>query len=345
MADCKRLPAIRLQRLVVIAVVLLVTCLSGQANAHQFAPALLELAEGAPGQVAVVWKEPVVRVQGSRLRPVLPVHCSGIGRPLIERQGTGMRSTWQLDCPGGLAGSSVGVEGIASSRADVLLRVQLPNGDSVRHVLTAESPVFEIGPDQGKWGVLRGYAAIGIEHILTGWDHLLFVLGIVLLISAGRSLIWTITAFTLGHSLTLALAALGLVNLPAGPVEALIALSIYWLAVEVVRDRLGYTVLLKRSPWLLATGFGLLHGLGFAGALNEVGLPPDEIPLALFAFNLGIELGQLAFVAAIVMAIAALRKLPAAWPEWAIQLPAWTMGALGMFWFMERLEGMTPFTL
>ncbi len=165
----------------------------------------------------------------------------------------------------------------------------------------------------------------------------------MLLLGGGRPLVWTITAFTLGHSITLALASLGLVAVPQAPVEAMIALTIYLLAVEVVRDRLGGDSLIKRAPWTVATAFGLLHGLGFAGALTEVGLPADEIPLALFSFNVGIELGQLAFIAASLLAIQAIRAVPIRWPAWAEALPAYGIGTLGVYWLLERLAGIAPF--
>jgi HupE / UreJ protein len=158
-------------------------------------------------------------------------------------------------------------------------------------------------------------------------------------VGRGRTLLWTITAFTVGHSITLALASLGLMRVPQGPMEAAIALSFYLLAVELVRSHTGQMSLMQRAPWLVAGPFGLLHGLGFAGALAEVGLPQGEIPLALFAFNVGIELGQLAFVAVVLVAMATLRRLPVRWPRWAPALPAYGIGSLAIYWFLERLAG------
>ena len=242
---------------------------------------------------------------------MLPVECEGIGDPEVQKEGTRIRARWRLWCPGGLAGKSVGVEGIAGSQADVLLR----DGRRIRHVLKAEAPSFRIDADSSRAGVFKDYAALGVEHILRGWDHLLFVLALVLLVGWGRLLLWTITSFTAGHSVTLALAALGVVHVPQAPIEAAIALSIYFLAVELASVRQGRKTLTQRAPWAVAAGFGLLHGLGFAGALAEVGLPTAEIPLALFSFNVGIELGQLAFVGAVLLAAAALRRVPVAWPH------------------------------
>jgi hypothetical protein len=309
-------------------------------RAHQFAPALLELEEVAPDEVAVSWKQPAVRVQGSRLRPVLPVACEGIGDPVVERQGTGLEARWRIRCPDGLAGKSVGVEGIASSRADVLLRVALLDGRKLRQVLTAEAPGFAITGAAGRFGVVKSYAGLGVEHILSGWDHLLFVLALVLLVGWGRSLLWTVTAFTVGHSVTLALASLGWVRVPQGPMEAAIALSIYVLAVELAAGSRGRTTLTRPAPWVVASGFGLLHGLGFAGALAEVGLPSGEIPLALFAFNVGIELGQLAFVAVVLLGMAALKALPVRWPRWSAMVPAYGIGSFAVYWLIERVAGL-----
>ncbi|MEM8963898.1 MAG: HupE/UreJ family protein [Acidobacteriota bacterium] len=307
---------------------------------HQFAPALLELEETSLTRVTVSWKQPTVKVRGSELRPVLPAACSGVGAPVIEREGTGMRARWEIDCPTGLNGTSVGVEGIASSRADVLLRVDLLDGRAMRHVLTADAPSYRIDGATGALDVLRDYGVLGVEHILVGWDHLLFVLALVLIVGWGRSLLFTITAFTLGHSITLGLASLGVVTVPQAPVEAAIAISIYVLAIELMLTWRGHTTLTRRRPWLVASAFGLLHGLGFAGALSEIGLPSGEIPLALFAFNLGIELGQLLFVGAVLLVTAAAMRLPVVWPRWSVAVPAYGIGAMAVFWAIERVVGL-----
>jgi hypothetical protein len=246
----------------------------GFTAAHQFAPALLELQEVDASNVAVRWKQPIVRVMGSQLLPVLPGDCAGIGKPTVIRKDTGMEAVWKIACPGGLVGKIVGVEGIASSRADVLMRIGLTDGRSLSHLLTGDHPTFKIPGRESQLSVLASYTKLGVEHILTGFDHLLFVLGLTLLVGYGPLLLWTITAFTLGHSVTLALAVLGFVNFPPAPIEAGIALSIYILGIELARaDR---KTLLRTYPWLVAGLFGLLHGLGFAGALAEIGLPEQN---------------------------------------------------------------------
>jgi hypothetical protein len=307
--------------------------------AHQFAPALLEVEELEAGRAAVRWKQPAVRVQGSRLRPVLPGECAGVGKPSVVREGQGIVATWEITCPGGLVGKTLAVEDIARSGADVLLRVALPDSRSFRRVLTADQPSFRVPSAESRLEVMRGYTLLGVNHILAGWDHLLFVLGLVLLVGRGRTLLWTITAFTAGHSITLALAALGLVHVPQTATDAAIALSIYLLAIEIMRSRAGSLTIMQRRSWLVAGGFGLLHGLGFAGALSAVGLPQGEIPLALFAFNAGIELGQLAFVAVVLALMAATARLDVRWPGWVVRVPAYAIGSLAVYWLLERLVG------
>ena len=304
---------------------------------HAFAPSLLEVRETDPGHALVRWKQPAVKVMGSNLFPLLPDTCHEQGKRSTRSEGTGIVETWAIACPDGLIGQTLGMEGITTSQASVLLRLVLADGRTVRHVLNAEQPSFVVPSREGKIDVLISYGRIGIGHILTGFDHLLFVLGLVLLVQGGRRLLWTVTAFTLGHSVTLALAVLGFVNVPQQPIEAAIALSIYVLAVELAPHSPRKPTLMERMPWLVAGLFGLLHGLGFAGALSQIGLPENEIPLTLFAFNLGIEIGQLMFVAAVLLLLLALRRLPLRWPRLAFYLPAYAMGTFAAFWFFQRV--------
>lgn len=328
----------RTVRFTVAAMLALFTVLaSWTATAHTFAPALLELRELGADRVSVRWKQPAVRVMGSNIQPVLPIDCVGIGKPQVTQEGTGQVASWEIECPSGLIGKSVGVEGIASSRAPVLLRIELEDGRSIGQVLQPEHPSLTVKADMGEIDVFRAYTQLGTGHILSGWDHLLFVLGLVLLVGWGRKLLWTVTAFTLGHSLTLALAVLGLVNLSQATIEVAIAASIYLLAIDLARKGIKKPSMVERWPWGIASLFGLLHGLGFAGALREVGLPTDEIPLALFSFNIGIELGQLLFVATILAVWATLRAIPWTWPVWVERAPAYAIGSLAVFWIFERL--------
>lgn len=305
--------------------------------AHAFAPGLFELSEQPGGVVTVRWKEPAVRATGTSMRPVIPASCKGRGRPTVEREGTGLAADWTLDCPGGLVGTTLSVEGLGESQASAVLRLTLSDGRVVQRLLTGDEPAFEVPALQGSFDVMWQYGVLGVEHILSGWDHLAFVLGLLLLVR-GRALIWTVSSFTLGHSITLALAVLGFVQIPQAAVEALIALSIFILAVEVARRWRGLRAGLADRPWLMALAFGLLHGLGFAGALHEVGLPSHEIPAALFAFNMGIEAGQLLFVAAVLLLAQLTRFVPARVQPVLRWVPAYAIGSLGIYWFLERLE-------
>jgi hypothetical protein len=303
--------------------------------AHALSPSLLSLRESADGAVEVVWKTPLLRLPGVDLRPALPADCTVVAPASLEEESASMIARWRVSCPApGLVGRRIGVEGLGAAKTDALLHVELADGRTIDTVLRAREPSFTV-PDREDWvAVVRRYVSLGADHIATGYDHLLFVLGLLLLVDGGRSLLATITAFTVGHSVTLTLAALGFARVAAAPVEILIAFSIYLLAVELahptVRSRLW------QRPWLVAMLFGLLHGLGFAGALREAGLPQDSIPLALLCFNGGIELGQLAFVATLLLLYRVSRSLALPAPAWGRMLTVYTIGSLAAFWMIER---------
>ena len=315
---------------------LLGVALPSVAGAHALAPSLLELREVGPEQAVVRWKQPLKQPAGAELRPLLPENCSALGEGESFREGTGVVTEGEIRCPGGFIGQRIGVEGLEASPTAVLLSLQLGDGARVRQVLTADRPSLLIPEREAALDVATGYVELGVEHILGGLDHLLFVLALVLLVRERRALFWTITAFTAGHSITLALAILEWIVVPQAPIEAAIAFSIYVLAVEIVRREEGRPTALERRPWWVAGGFGLLHGLGFAGALAEVGLPQQEIPLALVSFNVGIEVGQLFFVGLVLLGWKALRALPVAWPAGIAVAPAYAIGILAAFWFFER---------
>ena len=321
---------------ILLAAALAVVALPLAAPAHRLAPALLELVERGEGRVDVRFKVPEEQPVGSELRPQLPDGCSAQAAPEATREGTGVVLRWSEQCAGGLVGARVGLEGLEGSGSNALLRVQLADGRSFRAVLDPRAPAFRVPERESRVQVLRGYLELGVEHILSGFDHLLFVFGLVLLVRGGRRLVWTITAFTLGHSVTLSLASLGFVRFPSAWIEVLIAGTILWLAAELARGESAQPSALRRSPWLVAGGFGLLHGLGFAGALAEVGLPEGEIPLALLSFNLGIEAGQLAFVAVVLAAQRLLARPLSAAPAWLTRAPVTAMGALAAYWCFER---------
>jgi hydrogenase/urease accessory protein HupE len=317
------------------AIVLLTQAAAG---AHSFDPALLDLRERDPGIYDVVWKTMVPEGGAVRqLTPVFGAACRRVGDlapPSTEAEGL---VVFRIDCgPHGLHGETIGVSGLQNHPSDVLLRIQWADGTTTTGVLRSGTDEFVV-PGTGAGApigtVLRRYGALGVEHILTGMDHLAFVLGLLLLVHGWLRLIETISAFTLAHTITLGLAVLGLVHVPSPPVEAMIAISIVLVAVEVLRSPDAPPTLAHRKPWLVAFLFGLMHGLGFAGALAELGLPPDHVPMALLAFNGGVEVGQLAFVAVMILPVMALRRMPR-----AVQvIPAYGIGAVAVAWTLERV--------
>ena len=314
------------------------------ARAHSFDPTLLDLRERGSGLYDVVWKSPVPQGEAGPVRQLAPVFgapCRRLGdlsAPSAEAEGL---VVFRIDCgPHGLRGATIAVTGLAGHPADVLLRIQWADGTMTTGVLRSGSDEFTV-PGAGMGApletVLWRYGTLGVEHILTGADHLAFVLALLLLVRGWWQLVETISAFTLAHTMTLGLAVLGVVRVPSAPVEAMIALSIVLVAVEALRPSETPT-LAHRKPWLVAFLFGLMHGLGFAGALSELGLPPDHVPAALLAFNLGVEAGQLAFVAVILLPVMALRRLPRAMQA----VPAYAIGAIAVAWTLERVVAFWP---
>jgi hydrogenase/urease accessory protein HupE len=240
---------------------------------------------------------------------------------------------------GTLAGKRIEFPGLQATITDVLVRVQTLDGAYSTTLVKPSQPWIEISVSKGPLAVAGAYLIHGIEHILFGVDHLLFVLALVLIVRSYRVLLLTITSFTIAHSITLALATLGMVHVPGPPVEAAIALSILLVAVEIVRQERGQSGMTARWPWVVAFSFGLLHGFGFAGALTEVGLPQSDIPLALFTFNVGVEIGQLAFIGAVLGVIALVKriKITRVLDRYALPAATYAIGALAAFWFIERL--------
>jgi len=327
-----------MRRLVPIGVLCLLAL--RPASAHPLDPALLEIREVRGAPLEVLWRQPSQQPRDAPIHPVLPHRCTQLGRAEVRLGEPYTEARWRLDCGGrSLVGERIGVEGLAAGQTDALLRIELADGRRVQAVLRADAPAFTVPPGTSAAKVGRDYLLLGLEHILTGLDHLLFVLGLVLLVR-GRGLLWTITAFTLGHSVTLSLAVLGVVHIPPAPVEALIAASIFAVAVELTLQDAGRVVPPWRSPRALAFGFGLLHGLGFAGALAQVGLPVGEIPLALVSFNSGIEVGQLLFVGALLLGRMALGTRPLPQLAAPARLPAYGIGALAAYWVFDRTWGL-----
>jgi hypothetical protein len=288
----------------------------------------------------VLWKVPARGDAVLRLDAVLPDNCTDL-TPRIEAADAGARvSRWTVQCPGGLAGGRIALSGIEATLLDALVRIDTADGRSQTVRLSSADPAFTVAATPTAWGVARTYFALGVEHILLGVDHLLFVVTLLFLAGSWRRLVGLITAFTVAHSITLAAATLGGVALAPGPVEALIALSIALAAAEGLRPVDARSSLIATAPSVVAFAFGLLHGFGFAGALAEVGLPQGAVPLALLFFNLGVEAGQIAFVAVLVAVLWAFRALYGARPDaWLRRGLGYVAGSLAAFWFIERTIG------
>ena len=307
------------------------------ASAHEVRPAFLQLRETAPNEFQMTWKVPALGAFRLSMAPRLPEFCRAVGDPVLVWASGAAVEHRKIACAESLTGHQIRIDGLAATMTDVLVRIESADGHVQGARLTPSSPSFGVEGVPGALSVLRAYIGLGVEHILFGVDHLLFVLCLLLLVRSVRSLLATITAFTLAHSITLALATLDIIRVPAPPVEATIALSIVFLATELARGEAGRGVATTAYPWLVAFSFGLLHGLGFAGALAEVGLPQGEVPLALFAFNIGVELGQVAFVTAVLSAGWLLRTLAIRMPSWAPRAAAYAIGSTASFWVFARL--------
>jgi hydrogenase/urease accessory protein HupE len=325
-------------RLRLLLIILLGMGAAQSVHAHRFAPSLLNVHEVAPLTYNVVWKTPVQGVSNVPLRPVLPPSCDITNASEPQLEDTGVVTSFQLQCPSlgadGLVGERLGVSGLGANQASAMVMVSLLDGRMYQQVLNAEQGEFVIPAQSTAGDVAGNYTRLGVEHIWGGLDHLLFVFGLLLLVGGGSRLLWTITAFTIGHSITLSLVTLGFFNFPVALVEFAIALSIFILAVELTRvDRRDA---LWRNPWWLAGGFGLLHGMGFAGALAETGLPQDNVPLALLFFNVGIELGQIAFILVVMVIGYLLRRPLAPWRERLLPVPVYVLGVLSAMWCIER---------
>lgn len=328
-----------------LALTLLACLLAGVGNAaaHEVRPGYLELRELRElgeldaERVALLWKIPAQGDLRFGIGLDLPERCARVGESMESWPGDAYVEHATLACRGGLDGARIAITGLSATVIDVLVRVVRADGAAQVVRLTPAAPSFIVAVAPGLLGVATAYVGLGLEHILLGVDHLLFVLALLLLVGPTRRLVTTVTAFTVAHSLTLAAATLGWVHVPARPVEAVIALSIVFVAGEIVHGLAGRPGVTARKPWLVAFVFGLLHGLGFAGALAEVGLPTHAIPLALLGFNVGVELGQLAFIVTLVAADAVLRRLRRAWPAWTWYVPPYAIGAVAAYWTLARL--------
>jgi hypothetical protein len=308
----------------------------GLAFAHETRPGFLELREKEPGTYSVFWKRPSGGEVEIAIAPVLPKDCrfTSPGGQLLTPGALVVRG--QLRCEGGIGGRTIAIDGLETTITDVLVRVHHADGRLESHLLKPANPAVALGAATGGWERAASFARLGVEHIMLGADHLLFVLGLLLIVEGRWMLVKTITAFTVAHSITLALATLGWASVPAPPLNAAIALSILFLAPEVVRRWRGETSLTIRHPWVVAFAFGLLHGFGFASGLVAMGLPREDIAPALLLFNLGVEAGQLLFVGFVLLLQASFRTLGVSWPRIVAALPAYLIGSLGALWTIQR---------
>ena len=310
--------------------------------AHEVRPAYLELRQTAPETYDVLWKVPAL---GDDMRlgiyVALPEGSTNVSEPRGAFVNNAFIERWSVKRAGGLTGTTIRIDGLGATVIDVLVRVERQDGSTQLTRLTPSAPAFVVEAAPNTSEVVRSYLALGIEHILTGIDHLLFVLALMIITRGSWRLIKAVTAFTVAHSITLSLAALGFVHVPSAPVEAVIALSIVFVAAEIVHSRQGRPGLTERMPWVVAFTFGLLHGFGFAGALSEIGLPQLDIPLALFSFNVGVEVGQLAFIAFVFALLAVaqqvVRRMVLPRPAWAWRVAPYAIGSVSAFWLIQRV--------
>jgi len=307
-------------------------------SAHELQPSSLEIRQLTTDRFEVIWRAPIYFKKPHPAKLQLPEHWQTVGESTIKQLPDSALHRHVVRVPNGVIdGNIIRFLGLEATITDVFIRYIWLNGTETTAIARPSQPSVKIIAQHSSWHVARDYTVLGVDHILSGFDHLTFVLALLLIVSGARRLFFTVTAFTLAHSITLAAATLGVMWVPGKPVEAIIALSILFLASELVKVNRGLPSLTAQYPWVIAFVFGLLHGFGFAGALNDVGLPQHEVPLALLTFNLGVELGQLLFIAAVMTLLIVIRKARSEWPAWLQQIPAYGIGSVAAFWLIERI--------
>ncbi len=319
-------------RAVFLALLLMLTSV---ASAHEIRPAYLRIQQVDAESYDLLFRVPSRGTMRLAIYVQMPENCRTLGDVVTWQQSGMLVERWTSECTGGLTGGNITVAGLEATLTDVLFHYERLDGTTQIARLTSASTTITVSDSESWQEVISTYTALGIEHILLGIDHLLFVLALLIIVPNVRTLIFMITAFTVAHSLTLGAATLGFVNFPSAPVEAVIALSILFVAVEIVHWKQGREGITRKQPWVVAFLFGLLHGFGFAGALAGIGLPEHAIPLALLFFNVGVEIGQLAFVAAVMLVWSLLKRLKL--PEWAWRVPTYAIGSLAAFWTIDRI--------
>ncbi len=324
-----------------IGTILLFLLSLSSVEAHEIRPAYLEIQQDSleANQYQITWKIPLVVDKAPKINPLYPESFQ-----VTQTNEQFLPDAYIRYYIGTYAeklnGQSIAIGGLELTLIDVLLQINLADETSYTLLLQPDKPQAIIPIEPSNWEVAKLYFVLGVEHILLGIDHLLFVLCLLLLVQNGVALVKTVTAFTLAHSITLGLASMAWVSLPQKPVEAVIALSIVFLAREYLFFREGkQDSLTVRYPWLVAFVFGLLHGFGFAGALADIGFPQKNIPLALFTFNVGVEIGQLVFIGVCVVLLQFWRKIPLHFPKWAWKIAPYAIGGVAAYWLIERVLG------
>ena len=318
----------------------IVSCTSSSYG-HALQPGFLELRLVDTDRYSVLWKKPANRGKPMAISPVLPKHCDQAEPPQMVWDGVAYLARWTAHCKGGLEGGEIHIDGLDQTSTDVLIRFEFTDGSVDSRRLTPGDSSFTIPIIPSHFEVVHTYLLLGFKHILEGIDHLMFVLALLILVKGKRRLVITVTSFTLAHSLTLVCATLGLISIPGPPVEAAIALSIMFVASEIIHGRLGNPGLTEKYPWIVAFIFGLLHGLGFAGALAQIGLPQSAIPIALLFFNVGVETGQLFFIVCVFSIILVGKEIISRFNTqkmmWISNVPPYFIGSVAAFWTIQRL--------
>jgi hydrogenase/urease accessory protein HupE len=307
-------------------------------RAHEIRPGYLEIKENADHSLQITWKQPTTGEYSIPLHPAISTGWMIDSLAAISYTESYLIKRWQIPASHtSLDEQTITIRGLEKTITDVLVQVTLLNDVSFTYLIKPIQPFVKLNLFKPQPPPVWQYMQLGIYHIWSGYDHLLFVLGLLLLVKKRSRLIWTITAFTSAHSITLALATLHIINVSPSFTEAAIALSIVFLAVELLRHYKGINGFAYQYPWMVSFLFGLLHGLGFASALQDVGLPENNIPLALLLFNVGVEAGQLTFVFLLLLLMAGIQRLKVRFPLWNYKIPAYLIGTLSMYWFIERV--------
>ena len=323
--------------------VVMVTLAAQALFAHEVRPGYLELRQTAANTYGVLWKVPAVGDMRLSIHPRFPENCKPASDVASYSASDSYTERLSLACPGGLNGRTIAIDGLAATMTDVLVRIERTDGSAQVARLTQSVSALVVDASPGRLRVARVYSVLGVEHILTGADHLLFVLALIIITRGGWRLAKTVTAFTLSHSITLTAATLGFVHVPQRPVEAVIALSIVFVAAEILRMRRGIESITVSSPWMVAFSFGLIHGLGFAGGLSDAGLPVAHIPTALLFFSLGVESGHFLFIGVVLSLLALVARVRIPFPRWTELVPPYAIGAIAMFWVIQRTISILAF--